>query len=164
MPNYLEAEPSADVNSAFVALSPFNEDQAAELEAKRPGHLMALAEALSAGVDSRLKKNFGVPFVKPYPLKVKMWVADLLTPRAFRSLGIRPTDEQQQDITDAAKLANDEIKEAADAKDNLFELPSFQGGAASLQENDATLCYSEQSPFTSKHRQFDLVKDNPRLG
>ena len=164
MPNYLEAEPSADVNSAFATLSPFDEDRCAELEAKRPGHLMALAEALSAGVDARLRKNFVTPFTKPYPLKVKMWVADLLTPRAYLSLGVKPSDDEQVSIIEAGKLANAEIKEAADAKENLFQLPNFQGSSDSIGEEPPTLAYSEQSPFTSKHVQFDAVKDNRRYG
>lgn len=164
MANYLEAESNADINSEFALLSPFNEDQCAELEAKRPGHLMALAGAISAGVDSRLGRRFSTPFQKPYPLKVKMWVADLLTPRAFMALGIRATDDQQKDITEAMKLAIEELASAASAPENLFELPLVEGGANGASELEQTLAYSEQSPFTSKHLQFDAVKDNRRYG
>lgn len=153
MPNYLTS------NVEFCGLSPFNEDQAAELEASRPGHLMALSAAISSGVDARLRKRYKVPFGNPAPtncpLKIKMWVADLLTPRAYLSLGVRPSDEQQEAIIAAAKLADSEIKEAADAKEGLFELPLLEGLTASAIDESIPLAYSEQSVFTSKHAQFE---------
>jgi hypothetical protein len=151
VPNYL-----AD-DAEFCSLSPFSEAQAAELAVTRPGHLMALATALSAGIDARLTKRGDVPFTSPYPLKVKMWVADLLTPRAYTALGVRPTDEQQVAITETASLANEEIKEAADPVKGLLLLPLQSGAAAQSQANESpTLAYSEQSPFTAKHQQWAL--------
>ena len=156
MPNYL-----AD-DAEFCSLSPFSEEQAAELALKRgSGHLMSLSTALSAGIDSRLAKRKDVPFREPYPMKVKLWLADLLTPRAYRSLGVRPTDEQQADIVEAAKAANDEIKEAADTVNGLLVLP-IQDPVTSINNMGAdeqpTLAYSEQSPFTSKHLQLQAVR------
>jgi hypothetical protein len=152
-------------NAEFCSLSPFNEDQAAELEAKRPGHLMALCAAASGIVDARGAKRGDVPFKAPYPIVVKQWVADLVTPRAYRSLGVRPTDEQQEDITQALKDAREDLKEFANPQLSLLLLPLQQGGAQDSQETaPPTLAYSEASPFTWKHRQAEAVRSNRRYG
>ena len=150
----------------FCDRSPFDEDLAAELEAKRPGWLMKVSAAISAGIDARLIKRGDVPFSEPYPELVKLWVADLLTPRAYLALGVRATDEQQADITAAAKRAYEQILEAADPVKGLLLLPRVQGAtAADTQATEpATLAYSEQSPYTWKHRQFDSVNGNRRYG
>jgi hypothetical protein len=96
---------------------------------------------------------------------VKQWVADLVTPRAYRSLGVRPTDEQQEDILQALKDARDDLKEFANPQLSLLLLPLQQGSKQDSQETDAvTLAYSEASPFTSKHRQWDAVRSNRRYG
>lgn len=148
----------------FCDRSPFGEDLAAELEAKRPGWLMRVSEALSAGIDARLTKRGDVPFSAPYPEIVKMWVADLLTPRAYTALGTRPTDEQQAEIIAASMRADAQIVEAADPVKGLLILPRAQGSTDEQATQPATIAYSEQSPFTWKHRQWDAVASRRRYG
>lgn len=148
----------------FCGLSPFSEENAAELEAKRPGFIMKSVRSVSASIDSRLVTRGDVPFQRPYPEPVRQWVADLVTVRVFRALGRRPSDEQAEDIEKAAADALLEIKEAADPKDGLIRLP-LHARTKQLQTTEpATLAYTEQSPFTSKHRQFDRVAGNRRYG
>lgn len=148
----------------FCDRSPFDEAQAEELELKRPGWLMRVSEALSAGIDARLIKRGDVPFAEPYPEVVKMWVADLLTPRAYAAHGTRPTDEQQAAIAAAAAKADAQIAEAADPVKGLLILPKRQGSAEEQATQPQTLAYSEQSPFTWKHKQYDAVALNRRYG
>lgn len=163
MPNYLATD-DADPNLEFTMRSAFNEDQSAELEAKRPGFLMTLATALSAGIDARLVKRGDVPFSQPYPEKVKQWVADLLTPRAFQALGVRATDEIQAEIAEQARAADAEIREAADPVNGCLVLPLTQGSTTLQATQPATTGYAEQSPYTWKHRQMDAVRLNRRYG
>lgn len=148
----------------FCDRSPFDEDLAAELEAKRSGWLMRVSEALSAGIDARLIKRGDVPFSEPYPEIVKMWVADLLTPRAYTALGTRPTDEQQAEIIAAAMRADAQITEAANPVTGLLVLPRAQGSADEQATQPQTLASSEQSPFSWKHRQWDAVASRRRYG
>jgi hypothetical protein len=165
MSNYLASDdPVAAPNKVFASLSPFDESYCTQLEARRPGHLMALASAISASIDTRLRKRYVVPFVAPYNIKLQLWVADLLTPRAYLSLGVRPTDEQQVSIIEAAKLADAEIKEAADATAGLFDLPLRANTSDTGIVEPVTLSVSEQSPYTSRHKQYDAVKGNRRYG
>jgi hypothetical protein len=148
----------------FCDRSPFNETQAAELEAKRPQWLKRNILSLSEYIDTRMIKRGDVPFPEPYNATVKRWVANLLTPMAFDTLGRRPSDETQVSIDARAKETEAQIKEAADPEKGLLVLPLQRGSSAVQATEPATLCYVEQSPFTSKHRQFDAVKGNRRYG
>jgi hypothetical protein len=141
----------------FCRLSPFNEAQAAELELKRPGWLAANIQAVSEYIDARMRKRGDVPFLSPYPGPVRMWVAWILTPLAFDALGRRPSDDTQESISERAKLAEAQIIEAADPVKGLLVLPLQRNGAAPQATEPATYCYSEQSPFTSKHLQYEAV-------
>lgn len=158
MSNYIKSV------AEFCSLSPFNEDQAAELEAKRPGFIMAQCSAESSTIDARGVKRGDVPFRDPYPDQVKRWVADLVTPRVFEALGVSPTDEIQARIDNRETRTLELLKEFANPQTSLLLIP-LQQGLAPLQANDTvTLAYSEQSPFTSKHTQYDSVRSNRRYG
>jgi hypothetical protein len=150
----------------FCSLSPFSEVQAAELEAKRPGHLMSMLVACSGRIDSRGIKRGDVPFQKPYPDVVKQWVADLVTPRAYRSLGVRPTDEQMEDIKEAAKDATADLELFSDPQKSLILLPLRQTDLKkdSQATQPATLATSEASPYTWRHKQGDRVRGDRRYG
>jgi len=147
----------------FVTLSPFSELQANELEAKRPGHLQAICDLGSAEVDARLGKRYQRPIPNP-PLIVLGWVADIVTPRAYEALGIRPSDEQMADIFNRATSVYMALKEAADAVTGLYDLPLAADNDATGIVAPTTVSYSEHSPFTWRHRQYDAVSRNRRYG
>lgn len=138
----------------FTDRSPFGEDYAERLEQTRPGLLMKLAASVSAEIDVRIGKRYVRPIPNP-PEIVKLWAADLLTPRAYEALGVRPTDEQQQSISDRAKFVYECLKEAADAVQGMFDLPLSDTDGSSGIVDPVTLAYSEASPFTAKHRQTE---------
>jgi len=155
---------------AFCLRSAFNEQMAEELESKRPGHIAALDEMCSRFVDARLRKRvsyagppYAIPFSDP-PEIVKQWVADLLTPRAFDSLGRRPSDEIQASIVEREKLARSDLEEAADSQMNKFDLPLSPTDNDTAFTQPAPLMAAQQSPFTAKHLQYDRVKGNRRYG
>jgi phage gp36-like protein len=147
----------------FTDRSEFGPDLATRLESLRPGHLMRLAASVSAEVDVRLGKRYARPIPNP-PEIVKTWCAALMTPRAFRALGTNPSDAQQQDITAAQVTALQELKEAADAANGLFDLPLSAADSKSGIKEPATLACSEQSPYTWRHKQGDAVRGNRRYG
>lgn len=163
MTNYLGS------TQEFCARSAFNEQKAAELEDKRPGHLQQLCASASAYVDSRLRKRvanrlpYAIPFVEP-PEQVLRWVADLVTPRAFESLGVSPSDEIQERILKREEKAEEELAEAADSQNNKFDLPLSDSNGTSAFDVPQTLCSSEQSPFSWRHRQYDAVRGDRRYG
>jgi len=149
----------------FTARSQFNELMAAELDAKRTGWLMANVRRISSDIDSRLVKRGDIQanggcFLAPYPEKVKGWVARILTPLAYTALGTVPSlpDNVWKYIVDDADKADREITEAANPVTGLLILP-LQNGSKQMQTTEpATLSCSDQSPFTSKHDQYDAVQ------
>lgn len=145
--------------------------QISELEtlypAPAPGALSWLAtqlELMSGEIDARLAKTYAVPFAAPYPMIVRSWLAALVTPRAFFKLGVDPQNLIFAETVRVASEVEAKLKEAADAKDGLFELPLRADTVESGRAYPTPLGYSEQSPYSWRHKQFDAVKTNRRYG
>lgn len=132
-----------------------------ELEAAAAGWVAAQSTVVSGIIDARLRKRYAAPFEAPYPDAVKDWCCRVLTLRAYLRRGVDASDKQFQVVLDDAQRAEAEIKEAADSKDGLFELPLRQdlpttGGIA----RGAPYGYSEASPYTWTTKQVEAVDDN----
>lgn len=149
----------------------FNQRYCSELELKSPGLILTLDEDASRYIDTRLRKRTST--AKPYrvpipddlvPRIVVRWVAHLITPECFLALGTRPTDEEQAEIIKLADRAEEQIKEAADAVNGLFDIPLLDAGGDSLFDQPATLCITEQSPYSWRHKQYDAVAGDRRYG
>ncbi len=105
---------------------------------------------IAAQIDSRLRKRYDVPFASPVPEAVLRWETALLTRYFMGRRGFNPGSEQDKAmILDAATTAEAEMKEAADSKDGLFELPLTQGANPDVTgvTKGAPLGYSETSPY-----------------
>jgi len=142
----------------FCSLSPFSRDQAAELEAREKGQLMELAATLTGVINAMLGQRGDVPFLEPYPDPVRIWLADLMTPRAFEAHGTRPSDETQQSITARELAAMDMLRNAGDAKIGTTILPLQNGSKTKQAFSQVTLAYSEVNPYTGKHRRHELIR------
>jgi hypothetical protein len=123
-----------------------------QIETRQAGWTLAQLEQFSRWIDSRLRKRYAVPFAEPYPEAVKSWLARLVTVRCFIRRGIDPTDLQFQMIEQDAKTTADEIREAAESQDGLFDLPLNGSTSATGISKGGPLVYSEQSPYVG----FDL--------
>lgn len=115
----------------------------------------------SSWLDARLKKRYAAPFnpASP-PATVQGWLARIVTEELYLKRGIDATDEQWTRVQERAKEAKDEVKEAAESKDGLFELP--------LREDDPTvtgvtrgspLVYTEAGPYHAFTLQRDAAED-----
>lgn len=118
-----------------------------DVEAVQEGWIDRKLRALSYAVDARLRKRYAVPFAAPYPDAVCDWVARLMDPLVMKKLGVDATDEQFLSIDADAKAAREEIKEAADAQEGLFDLPLLDTADASAISKGCPLGYSEASPY-----------------
>lgn len=151
MPAYLNAESDTAESrlERFKALTTLADAQVDELDALYPGWCELQFQVHSAWIDGRLRKRYAAPFVAPYPLILEMWLAALVTLRANLKLGVRQTDEQFQTATDDAKQTREDVQEAADAKDGLFDLPlranTTEGGISAT----ATIAQVERSPYVA---------------
>jgi hypothetical protein len=134
------------------------------LNAAEPGWILARALSLEGDINGRLRKRYAVPFSTPVPEAALNWLGALLDPEMYLKRGINPSDEQQARIEKRAETADKKITEAADAEKGLFDLPLRQDTTDTGIEQPTTLAYSEQSPFTGKHKQLDAVQYNRRYG
>jgi hypothetical protein len=135
-----------------------------DLEARESGWILGKALSLQGLLDARLRKRCPVPFVDPVPDAVLNWLGALLDPEMYLKRGINPSDQQQILIDARRERAERDLAEAADGNIGKFDLPARQDTTDSAMTEPSTLAYSEQSPFTGKHRQFDSVRFNRRYG
>lgn len=134
------------------------------IEAKSPGFVDKQLEIYSALIDSRLVKRYGVPFQAPYPLMVTLWLTRIVTHQLWLRRGSDPNDEQYQDVKAAALSSYDELKEAADAQNGLFDLPLRADTNLSGVDRIGPFGYSEQSPYVWATRQATTGRDEDRNG
>lgn len=127
--------------------------QVDQLEALEPGFLEARLQRRSGNIDARLRKRYAAPFESPVPDKVVEWLVALVNRDAYLKLGVDPLDAQMADILAGAKTAEDELKEAADSVDGLFDLPLRADTTATGISKGGPLGYSETSPYVWKDRQ-----------
>ena len=130
-----------------------------DVETIQAGWIDRKLRAISYAVDARLRKRYSVPFSSPYPDQVCDWVARLMDVALLMKRGVDATDEQFISIVDDSKRAREEIKEAADAEEGLFDLPVLDTADASAISKGAPLGYSEASPYVGADVQEEIGRD-----
>lgn len=117
------------------------------LEDHAPGYLASRLALNTSYIYSRLPKRYATPFTAPAPEIVLGWLVAMTTVDAYRKRGWNPADQQSQDLVQDRKDALDELKEAADAQNGLFEIPlredTSEGGVA----RGEPFGYSEVTPY-----------------
>lgn len=132
-----------------------------QIEALEAGWTQAQLDHWSIWIDSRLKKRYAAPFdTASPPTVVRGWLARIVTEELYLKRGVDATDEQFVRVTERAKDARDEVKEAAESKEGLFELPLRQDapGATGVTKG-APLAYTEVSPYTWSRLQREAAID-----
>lgn len=135
-----------------------------DVETIQAGWVDRKLRAISYAVDARLRKRYSVPFTSPYPDQVCDWVARLMDPLLLKKRGVDATDEQFVSIAEDAKAAQEEIKEAANAEEGLFNLPALDTADTSAISKGAPLGYSEASPYVGMDVQEYYGRDEDRDG
>jgi hypothetical protein len=132
-------------------------------ETDHPGWVLGQLEFWSAWLDSRLKKRYAAPFAAPpnTPPVVLGWLVRILDAELYLKIGINPRDEQAATVVqERAADAKAEVKEAADSKEGLFELPLRADTPAATDITRAgPLGYTEQSPYSWTIVQRDAAAD-----
>lgn len=124
-----------------------------------PGKFTAIATAVSAMFEARLHKRYATPFLPPFPEALRWHVAQVVAAELWRMRGYNPGHPLDQTIEDRRKEALEWVKEAADAKDGLVELPKRADLAgSSAVDKGGPLGYTEQDPYTWTDRQVEAVR------
>jgi hypothetical protein len=82
----------------------------------------------------------------PVPSIILVWLVNMVTYDAYRKRGMNPSDPNGELIVQEFKDTITDLKEAANSKDGLFDLPSNED-ADSAVTTGGPLGYSEQSPY-----------------
>lgn len=141
-----------------------------QLESVEPGFLLAALNDRWSWITSRLRKRYDVSAMQADPPETALrWLTDMVTLKAYQKRGFNPTGEADKiAIVDPAKDAETEVKEAADSKDGLFELPllAAQNTTGSGVTRGGPLGYSETSPYVWTDVQADVgrLEDPTRRG
>lgn len=131
-----------------------------ELWSRRPGFLVATIAGAYADINNRLRKRYRVPFAIKPEIVVR-WMTRLVTPEVYRARGVDSSDEQIALLDQDRVTAYAEIKEAADSKDGLFDLPTDDALDTSAVTKGGPLGYSEASPYSWSDVQADAVGTGP---
>lgn len=153
MPGYVDA--------AYVKLvSSMPGEDVDALEVLYPGVVDAIALSVSRMFDSRLAKRYAAPFEAPYPEALKWNVAAVVAAALWKKRGYNPGSAQDTLIQTDKEEALAWLKEAADSKDGLVELPLREDKPRTEGVTKAfPLSYSEASPYTWTDRQRDAARD-----
>lgn len=119
-----------------------------EVETCEPGFIDSQLQTVSALIDSRLRKRYNAPFPPgSVPEVVLDWLARIVTRRVYTKRGFNPSNDSSfvQAMVDDAIAAEEEMKEAADAKEGLYDLP-LRVEASGIQKGHP-FGYSEASPY-----------------
>jgi hypothetical protein len=131
-----------------------------QVETDHAGWVAAQLEFWSLWIDSRLKKRYAAPFAASpnTPPVILGWLTRILDAELYYKRGIAATDQQWPQILERATEAKAEVKEAADSKEGLFELPLSNTTPAGTDiTRAAPLGYTEQSPYSWPDVQRDAV-------
>jgi hypothetical protein len=107
--------------------------------------------AQTSYIYSRLRARYEVPFdpTQPYIETPHRWLEALVQRDCYRKRGGNPGAALDGDILANALAAEADLKEAADAKDGLFQLPLLNNENGQGVSKGNVRVYSEASPYVS---------------
>lgn len=130
------------------------------LNSMYPGIVDANIVSISGQIDARLSKRYAAPFESPYPDALVSICARLCAYRLWLKRGFNPNGATDQAIQQDAKDADDWLKEAANSKDGLIDLPIKQDTVLkSGISAGGPMGYSEASPYVWADIQRDNAED-----
>jgi len=123
------------------------------VETLQPGFVEARLAIRQENLDARLVKRYAVPFASPVSEIVLGWLVALVDVDVMRKRGVNPQDPMMVGFIDEATRVYAEVKEAADSKEGLYELPLNDAQGNSGINHAGPLMYTEASPFVAADRQ-----------
>lgn len=88
----------------------------------------------------------------PVPEVILQWLTALVTDDVAIRHGINPNDPLSTKLSERAALARQQIEQAANTKDGLWDLPVSED-AGSAVDTGGPMCYAEASPYHWTYQQ-----------
>ncbi len=123
------------------------------IESDSTGWIASRIAVAESWINSKLRKRYDVPFEAPAPEVFFGWVVAMVTPEAYRRRGWDPSEAQAAQIEQDRKDARDQVQEAADSSEGLWDLPLRADTSTSGITKGGPYGYSEQSPYAWSDRQ-----------
>lgn len=126
------------------------------VEADVSGFTQSRLDTNSAKIDTRLRKRYAVPFssLVPYPEAALEWLTKITTYELYLKRGVDPSDQTLALVKADKEQADAELKEAADSKDGLFDLPILNTADSTAISKGGPIVYTETSPYTAFDAQW----------
>lgn len=135
------------------------------LQTQYPGFVAQKIVSIQARIEARLRKRYAIPFGSPAPEVAIEWLVALVTLALYQRRGWNPSSAENALIVDAAKLAGEEIKEAADSESGLFDLPLRADAPTTTGiAVGGPFVYSEASPYVWTTVQGDAAASEDSNG
>lgn len=144
----------------FAVRSAMPIEDVRELERCEPGFVQAALNDTYDWICARLAKRYATPFGAPAPGIVVRWNVLLTTPLCYGKRGTNT--ELYEKFEGQALEAKAEVREAADAKDGLFDLPLRADSEVTGIVKGAPLAYHERSPYEWMGRQSERWRRGQR--
>lgn len=142
----------------FKARTVMPSEDVDDLESRFEGWIGQRLIVGTSRINGRMRKRYAAPFQSPVPEIVLGWLVAIVTVEAYQKRGWDPSDAQSKQIVDEAGRAFEELKEAADGDEGLFDLPLRQDTTADGIARGGPLGYSEQDPYTWTRRQAEAYR------
>lgn len=99
----------------------------------------------------------------PVPGLVLDWIATLVTYDGYRKRGVNTAGPDYEELRKDLERIEGEIKEAADSKDGLFDLPTSEDGDTAVTTGNP-LGYSEVSPYVWTDQEAQAGSQQDSMG
>jgi len=137
---------------SWKARSRLGPEKCNDLYARAPVQVDTCLSDVSYWINARLRKRYD-ELQYPQDPTVLGWTRDIVDFDMFILQGGDPSSEQDATFKERAETARAEVKEAADAKDGLFDLPLRKDITATGVTKGYPRACSDASPYTWTDRQ-----------
>jgi len=147
--------------TAFRALTLAPASYVDAIEVAHAGWLLGRLTHWSDRIDARLRKRYAVPFAASplTPPIITGWLEALVTFELYAKRGVDATDSQIVEMRQRFDATLAELKEAADSRDGLLELPLRSDNPTSAVTKAGPQGYSEASPYDWISNQLQDIAD-----
>ena len=134
-------------------------------EAGQKTWLLQQLELQASEVLAQLDTRYNTSrLASPYPMIIKKWISALVAADLVLLLWFQSNSSDVERYESRAQLARDQIKDAVNSKEGMWQLPLKEGDSTSKAQRSAVRYSSTTSPFLDMRVQRDRGKQEDNSG